>query len=90
MTNIIKLRFLRHGKPAGREYTYFSNVDVAIGDLVEVEGKQGVSQGAVTQIDVPEAEIAPFRDRAKTILGKAARKGHEAEIPPGAQSPQSE
>ena len=69
-TNVIKLKFLRHGQPVGREYTYFSSTDVAVGDLVEVEGKQGISQGIVTAIDVPEEEIAPFRDRAKTIIGK--------------------
>lgn len=72
MTNIIKLKFLRYGQPAGREYTYFTPCEVSVGDLVEVEGKQGVSQGVVSQIDVPEEEIAPFRDRAKTIIGKAA------------------
>ena len=39
MTNIIKLKFLRDGQPAGREYTYFTPVPVAVGDLVEIEGK---------------------------------------------------
>lgn len=70
MTNIIKLQFLRYGQPAGREYTYFTPEPVAVGDLVEVDGQQGVSKGVVTAVDVPEAEIAPFRDRAKTIIGK--------------------
>lgn len=70
MTNIIKLRFLRDGEPAGREYTYFIPCEVAVGDAVEIEGSKGISQGVVTAVDVPEAEIAPFRDRAKTILGK--------------------
>ncbi|HEX3026393.1 MAG TPA: hypothetical protein VHR42_04095 [Clostridia bacterium] len=71
-TNVIKLRFLRHGEPAGREYTYFTNTDVAVGDTVDLESKDGIAQGVVTQIDVPESEIAPFKDRAKTILGKAS------------------
>lgn len=74
MTNIIKLRFLRAGEPSGREYTYFTPCEVAVGDLVEIDGKQGISQGVVTAIDVPEEEIAPFRDRAKTILGKVKDK----------------
>lgn len=87
MTNIIKLRFLRAGQPAGREYTYFTPGPVAVGDTLDLEGKQGIVQGVVTQIDVPEAEIAPFRDRAKTIIGKAVREDHEKEanekgIPP--------
>lgn len=71
MTNIIKLRFLRAGQPAGREYTYFTPKPVAVDDIVDLEGKQGVVQGVVTQINVPEEEIAPFKDRAKSIIGKA-------------------
>ena len=70
MTNIIKLKFMRDGEPSGREYTYFTPAPVAVGDLVDLEGKQGIVQGVVTSVDVPEEEIAPFRDRAKTIIGK--------------------
>lgn len=70
MTNIIKLKFLRYGEPSGRDYTYFTPEPVAVGDLVDLEGKQGVVQGVITAVDVPEEEIASFRDRAKTIIGK--------------------
>ena len=80
MTNIIKLRFLRGGQPSGREYTYFTPCAVAVDDTVELEGKQGVVEGVVTAIDVPESEIAPFRDRAKTIIGKAKQDGPKAEM----------
>lgn len=73
-TNVIKLKFVRAGQPSGREYTYFSNTDVAVGDLVEMNGKTGISQGVVTQINVPEEEIAPFKDIAKTIIGKVVKK----------------
>lgn len=69
-TNVIKLRFIRHGEPSGREYTYFTNIEVAVGDLVDIDGRSGLSQGIVTAIDVPTEEIAPFKDIAKTILGK--------------------
>jgi hypothetical protein len=69
-TNIIKLKFLRYGEPAGREYTYFTPAPVKVDDLVELEGKQGIVQGVVTAINVPEEEIAPFKDRPKTIIGK--------------------
>lgn len=70
-TNVIKLRFVRNGEPSGREYTYFTNVDVVVGDLVDIDGRRGLSQGIVTAIDVPEEEIAPFKDVAKTIIGKS-------------------
>jgi hypothetical protein len=68
-TNIIKLRFLRNGDPAGIEYTYYTLVDVAVGDVVEMEAKDGIAKGIVTRVNVPEAEIAPFKDRVKTIIG---------------------
>lgn len=79
MTNIIKLKFMRYGEPSGRDYTYFTPEPVAVGDLVDVEGKQGISQGVVTAVDVPEEAIAPFKDRAKTIIGKA--KGNKPVLP---------
>jgi len=70
-TNIIKLRFLRNGEPQGRDYTYYTPVDVMVGDTVEMEARDGIAKGIVTQINVPKEEIAPFKDRAKTIIGKA-------------------
>ena len=87
-TNVIKLKFMRPGQPAGREYTYFSNTDVSVGDLVDIDGRSGISQGVVTQIDVPEVEIAPFKDIAKTIIGKAVQKDHETAVSPGSKNPQ--
>ena len=69
-TNIIKLRFLRNGQPQGREYTYYTPVEVTEGDIVEIEAREGITKGIVTQINVPEEEIAPFKERAKSIIGK--------------------
>lgn len=34
--NLVKLKFLRNGEPSGREYTYISKSDVAVGDTVIV------------------------------------------------------
>lgn len=79
MTNIIKLRFLKSGVPNGREYTYFSPVEVQVGDVVEMETARGTALGMVSQIDVPESEIAAFRDKAKSIIGKAVPKEEQAE-----------
>jgi hypothetical protein len=76
-TNIIKLRFMRNGEPQGREYTYYTPVEVEVGDSVEMEARGGIAKGMVTQINVPEEEIASFKDRAKTIIGKARIKEEE-------------
>lgn len=35
---------------------------------------EGITKGIVTQINVPEEEIAPFKDMVKTIIGKAQIK----------------
>lgn len=39
-TNIIKLRFIRNGQPQGREYTYYTPVEVAVSDIVEIEARK--------------------------------------------------
>ncbi len=68
MTNVIKLQFVRDGVPQGREYTYYAppGTELAIGDRVAIS----ISEGEITQVDVPMEEIAPFADRAKTIIGR--------------------
>lgn len=76
-TNIIKLRFVRDGQPQGREYTYYTPSEVEVGDVVELESRDGIAKGIITQINVPEEEIAPFKDRAKTIIGKYQTKDEE-------------
>lgn len=76
-TNVIKLCFLKNGVPSGREYTYFTPCEVTMGDYVEAPSTSGTSTAVVTAVNVPETEIAPFRDRAKSIVGKAAIKESE-------------
>lgn len=75
-TNVIKLKYLRAGQPYGREYTFFTPEPVEVGDLVDIAvvSQDNTSQGVVTAVNVPLAEIEPFKDRAKTIIGKTAQK----------------
>ena len=70
-TNIIKLRFLKNGIPAGGEGSYLTGSPVAVGDYVEAPSMSGTATAIVTAVNVPEAEIAPFRGRVKSILGKS-------------------
>lgn len=77
MTNIIKLRFIRDGEPQGREYTYYTPTEVAVGDIVDIDAREGITKGIITQVNVSETEIAPFKDRAKTIIGKSQTKEEE-------------
>lgn len=78
--SLIKVKFLKMGEPSGREYTYRSEIPVAVGDTVELPHAVPVisdvpySQGVVTQTDVPKSEIEAFKDRVKTIIGKVTRE----------------
>lgn len=72
--NLIKVKFLRHGEPAGRPYTYESPIEVKVGDLVQINE---TGTGVVVATDVPEEEVAQFRDKLKSIVGLIEK--HEAE-----------
>lgn len=64
---LIKCRFLKNSVPYGKEYTYRSAENVAVGDYVQVNP---MATGIVTAVNVPEDEIAAFVDKIKTITGK--------------------
>lgn len=74
MTNVIKVKFLRNGKPSGRAYTYYTPEEVAVGDIVDLDSRGGISQGLVAEINVPEEDILVFGDAAKSIIGKHVDK----------------
>ncbi len=63
---IIKVKFLKGDAPAGKAYTYYSLVAVAVGDKVQINAS---AVGVVVAVDVPEAEVAPYRNRLKAIIG---------------------
>ena len=70
--DVIKLRFLNGTMPAGKEYAYYAPEPVSVGDVVDVGTRRGTARGIVTQVNVPEAEIATFGAMAKSIIGRAA------------------
>lgn len=84
--DLVKVRFLKLGTPAGREYTYRTEIPLKVGDIVELPHSRPVmedipySQGVVTQIDVPESEIEAFKDRVKTIIGKVEKETKEETV----------
>lgn len=69
---IIKAKFLKDGEPSGREYSYISDIEVQIGNMVILND---TSKGIVTEVDVPEEEVAAFADRLKKIVGMAESEG---------------
>jgi hypothetical protein len=66
---IVKVRYFSETEQtlSAREYTYFSEENLAVGDIVVVPVKDTTGKAKVTAIDVPEAEIEHFRAAVKTI-----------------------
>lgn len=62
----IKARYIKDGKPTGREYTFSADIPVGIGDKVSI----GHATAVVTQVDVSEEEVSSFRDRLREIDGR--------------------
>lgn len=73
---LIKVRFLRNGVPSGRPYAYETPVDAQVNDIVQISIG---SQGIVTETDVPEEEVAAFRDKLKSIIGLVEKEEKEGE-----------
>jgi hypothetical protein len=72
---VVKARYMRHGQPQGKEYTFFCEIDAIPGDLVDVPGgAEGVKVATITEINVPYSEIEPFLAYAKTIRLKHVSK----------------
>lgn len=68
---LIKVRFLNNETPAGKAYTYYSPVKVAVGDAVQINK---TATGVVVEVGVPEWEVEPYKEKIKTIVGIAERQ----------------
>uniref|UniRef100_A0A6M3JT63 Uncharacterized protein n=1 Tax=viral metagenome TaxID=1070528 RepID=A0A6M3JT63_9ZZZZ len=65
---IVKVQYEQgEGLFTGREYSYFSEVSLASGDIVDVPVPYGMAKARVSEINVPEASIEPIRKLMKTI-----------------------
>jgi hypothetical protein len=66
---IVKVKYYSDTTKAatGREYSYFSEERLNVGDLVQVPVKDHVGKAQVTAVDVSLDEIAPFKDAVKII-----------------------
>lgn len=61
---------VQYGKDEGfssREYTYYTEEPLKVGDVVTVPIRDTTSIARVSHIDVPELEIASFKDKVKII-----------------------
>ena len=60
----------------GREYSYFTTLDLKEGDIVECITKFGPSIGMVTTINVPEEKIEKIREYMKNISVKYNKESY--------------
>ena len=68
-TSIVKVRyFTEDGEVlSAREYTYFSEEPLQVGQIITVPVRDTIAKAKVSQIDVHETEIEAFKDKVKTI-----------------------
>lgn len=55
------------GDLSARSYTYFSEDELKVGDVVIVPVKDTTGRAKVSAVDMPEAEIQAFRDKVRVI-----------------------
>ena len=74
-TKYVKARYLRNNIPTGPDYSFQTELDLKVGDHVELghNGNKTV-KGVVSRVDVPLEEVEPYLDRLKTI-------SHVLEVP---------
>ncbi len=67
---IVKVRYYTGGaydELSNREYTYRSAMPLAVGDVVMVPVRDTTTKAQVSAVDVPESEVAAFKDKLKII-----------------------
>ena len=72
-SNIITVKYEDKFNPntfCGKAYTYYSNIDVQVGDLVIAPTASGDKIARVSKIDIPENEIEKIKPYLKTIEQK--------------------
>lgn len=60
------------GTFVGKEYSYFTDIELEKGNIVEVPTRYGKSIGMVTRIDIPEEEIQGIEEFMKVINKRIA------------------
>ncbi len=86
---IVKVRYysITSGEVSPREYTYYSEDRLTVGDIVTVQVRDTTTKAEVSAIDVPEEEIAAFKDKVKTIPADSIVKEEKVDYSHPAFSP---
>lgn len=57
----------------GKSYSYFTNIQLNVGDIVKAPTRNGTSIARVSRINIPECEIQEIQQYMKTITKKINR-----------------
>lgn len=58
------------GELSSREYSYRCELDVDLGEIIDVPARGKYAKAIVTRLNIPEAEIESFKDSVLTITNK--------------------
>ncbi len=75
-TNIITVKYEDNEHPktfSGKAYSYYTNKELNVGDIVEAPTKYGISIARVSEINIDEEKIINIKPYMKTITKKINR-----------------
>lgn len=75
-TNIISVKYESEYVPrtfVGKSYSYYTNIKLEVGDIVEVPTCYGTKIARVSKINIPEEEIKDIKPYMKTVIRKINR-----------------
>lgn len=67
---IIKGKFKKHDGFGGKSFHYLTDLDLQVGDIVEVPTAHGDAILKVSGINIDKKEIEAFKDVIKTVISK--------------------
>lgn len=74
--NIIAVKYATHTSDDGtkeftaKEYNYFCNIPVDVGDIITVPVRKSFQEAVVTEVNIPEERVGSILPFLKTIEAK--------------------
>lgn len=59
---------------SGKEYSYFAEIKLSVGDIVEVPTQYGLKTARVSKINIPEEKIINIKPYMRVITRKIDKK----------------
>ena len=76
-TNIINVKYEDKFSPkcfSGKSYSYYTNTNVDVGDLVLAPTSSGDKIAIVSKINIPENSVVSIKPYLKTIIKKLSKE----------------